>query len=76
MDETFVIQSLMVELLAWHIGNLVSISCFAQSRLDIFHAKPLLCFNLGDLNLGLHMLDVIPQPSGYGTFVLKWKHFH
>lgn len=78
MDKTSVIQSLMIELLAWHTRNLVSNPCFAWSRADFFFfcSKPLLCFNLSDLNLGLHVPNAIPQPSGYGIFVLKWKHFY
>jgi len=78
MDKTSVIQSLMIELLAWHTRNLVSNPCFAWSRADFFFfcSKPLLCFNLSDLNLGLHVPNAIPQPSGYGIFVLRWKHFY
>jgi len=48
----------------------------AELTFFFFCSKPLLCFNLSDLNLGLHVPNAIPQPSGYGIFVLRWKHFY
>lgn len=62
--------------LAYKKSGFKSLLCLKQSWLFFFCSKPLLCFNLSDLNLGLHVPNAIPQPSGYGIFVLKWKHFY
>lgn len=61
--------------LAYKKSGFKSLLCQKQIW-DFFCSKPLLCFNLSDLNLGLYMPNAIPQPSGYGIFVLKWKHFY
>lgn len=62
--------------LAYKKSGFKSLLCLKQSWLFFFCSKPLLCFNLSDLNLGLHVPNAIPQPSGYGIFVLRWKHFY
>lgn len=64
--------------LAYKKSGFKSLLCLKQSWLFFFFfcSKPLLCFNLSDLNLGLHVPNAIPQPSGYGIFVLRWKHFY